>query len=202
MTNNEYNEAMLLYSSALKELNVKLSIINDEFAARLNNNPIEHIKSRLKTPQSIAAKLRKKGYEPTLENAVKYVDDIAGIRIICSFTADIYHIAAVIKSQPYLKILRLKDYIENPKATGYRSYHMLVEAPVYMSGKIESAKVEIQIRTIAMDFWASLEHKIRYKFSSSIPNLLNNELIECADIAAALDEKMFELNKEIEKYKG
>lgn len=201
MTSREYNDSMLLYSAALKELNVKLSIINDEFAARLHDNPIEHVKSRLKSPQSIAAKLRKKGYEPTFENAVKYIDDIAGIRIICSFTADIYHIAAVLKAQSYLKILRLKDYIENPKPTGYRSYHMLVEVPVYMSGKIERAKVEIQIRTIAMDFWASLEHKIRYKFDSSIPNTLNNELIECADIVAALDTKMFELNKEIEKYK-
>lgn len=201
MTTKEYRDAMLLYSSALKELNTKLEIINEEFAVKLKANPIEQIESRLKTPQSIAAKLVRRGYEPTLENALQYIDDIAGIRIICSFTSDIYKIATVITAQSYAKILRVKDYIQSPKSNGYRSYHMLVEVPVFMSGHIEYTRVEIQIRTIAMDFWASLEHKLRYKFEHAVPENLSNDLTDCATIVAALDEKMQSLNEDIEQYK-
>lgn len=200
MTSKDYHNAMLLYSGALKELNTKFEIINEEFAIRLKSNPIEHIKSRLKTPRSIAKKLGKKGLEPTLENAVKYIDDIAGIRIICSFTEDIYHIATVIQAQSYIKVLKIKDYMQNPKANGYRSYHMIVEVPVCLSGKTEMTRVEIQIRTIAMDFWASLEHKIRYKFESEVPRNINEDLLECANIISSLDEKMLSLNSEIEQY--
>lgn len=201
MTNKEYHSAMLLYSGALRELNTKFEIINEEFAIKLKSNPIEHIKSRLKTPRSIAKKLIKRGLEPTLENAVAHIDDIAGIRIICSFTEDIYRIATVIQAQAYINIIRIKDYIQNPKANGYRSYHMIVEVPVYMSGKKEMTRVEIQIRTIAMDFWASLEHKIRYKFESEVPAGINEDLLECANIISSLDEKMLSLNNEIERYK-
>lgn len=200
MTSKDYHNAMLLYSGALKELNTKFEIINEEFAIRLKSNPIEHIKSRLKTPRSIAKKLSKKGLEPTLENAVKYIDDIAGIRIICSFTEDIYHIATVIQAQGYINVLKIKDYMQNPKANGYRSYHMIVEVPVCLSGKTEMTRVEIQIRTIAMDFWASLEHKIRYKFESEVPGNINEDLLECANIISSLDEKMLSLNNEIEHY--
>lgn len=200
MTSKDYHNAMLLYSGALKELNTKFEIINEEFAIRLKSNPIEHIKSRLKTPRSIAKKLSKKGLEPTLENAVKYIDDIAGIRIICSFTEDIYHIATVIQAQRYINVLKIKDYMQNPKANGYRSYHMIVEVPVCLSGKTEMTRVEIQIRTIAMDFWASLEHKIRYKFESEVPGNINEDLLECANIISSLDEKMLSLNNEIEHY--
>lgn len=200
MTSKDYHNAMLLYSGALKELNTKFEIINEEFAIRLKSNPIEHIKSRLKTPRSIAKKLSKKGLEPTLENAVKYIDDIAGIRIICSFTEDIYHIATVIQAQRYINVLKIKDYMQNPKANGYRSYHMIVEVPVCLSGKTEMTRVEIQIRTIAMDFWASLEHKIRYKFENEVPGNINEDLLECANIISSLDEKMLSLNNEIEHY--
>lgn len=201
MTNREYRGAMLLYTSALKDLNVKLEIINEEFALRLKNNPIEHIKSRLKSPRSIARKLIKRGYEPTLENALEYIDDIAGIRIICSFTEDIYRIATVIEAQSYIRVIKVKDYIQNPKENGYRSYHMLIEIPVNMADRVEYTKVEIQIRTIAMDFWASLEHKIRYKFESEVPSSINEDLLTCANIVASLDEKMLSLNNDIEKYK-
>lgn len=201
MTSKEYQNAMLLYSGALRELNTKIEIINEEFAIRLKSNPIEHIKSRLKTPRSIAKKLIKKGLEPTLENALTHIDDIAGIRIICSFTEDIYRIATVIHAQTYMKIIKIKDYIQHPKANGYRSYHMIVEIPVFLSGKTEMTRVEIQIRTIAMDFWASLEHKIRYKFESEVPQNINEDLLECANIISSLDEKMLSLNNEIERYK-
>ena len=201
MKSDQLREAMMLYESALEEVNAKLHILNREFAVRLKSNPIEHIRSRLKSPASIANKLKKKGVEATWENALMYVDDIAGIRIICSFNEDIYTLAAVIESQPFLKILRIKDYIRHPKANGYRSYHIIMEVPVYLAGKEEHVKVELQIRTIAMDFWASLEHKIRYKFESSIPEQINSELLFCADMVASLDEKMEELNREVVQYK-
>ncbi len=200
MNPKQYREAMMLYESALEEFNAKLKIWNREFEVRLKTNPIEHIISRLKSPASIAAKLKHKGVEATLENAVMYVDDIAGIRIICSFNEDIYMIASVIEAQPFLKILRIKDYIRHPKANGYRSYHMILEIPVYLSGKAEFVKIEVQIRTIAMDFWASLEHKIRYKFDRRIPESINNELLFCADMVSSLDEKMEELNREVNQY--
>ena len=195
MSAEAYKNAVINYSSALKSMNVMFETISDEFVSRSMSDPIEHKKTRLKTPQSIAAKLVKRGWEPTWENAVKYIDDIAGIRIICSFTSDIYRIATVIEAQKHIKILRVKDYIANPKASGYRSYHMLVEVPVYLSSRMEYVRVEIQIRTIAMDFWASLEHKMRYKYNLDVPAELN----DCANIVSFLDERMSRLNAEIEK---
>lgn len=198
MSVQEFKNATLNYSSALKTLNVMFETINDEFISRSMSNPIEHIKSRLKTPQSISAKLKKRGYEPTWENAVSYIDDIAGIRIICSFTSDIYKIATVIEAQSHIKVLRVKDYITNPKNSGYRSYHMLIEVPVHLSARVENVRVEVQIRTIAMDFWASLEHKMRYKYKTEIPARLSEELNDCADIVAFLDERMMRLNNAID----
>lgn len=199
MSAQAFANAVINYKSALKNLNVMFETINEEFISRSMSNPIEHVKSRLKTPQSISAKLIKRGWEPTWENAVKYIDDIAGIRIICSFTSDIYKLATVIQAQSHIKILRIKDYIINPKPSGYRSYHMLVEVPVYLSARVETVRVEIQIRTIAMDFWASLEHKMKYKYESSIPTELTRELVDCANIVSFLDERMARLNEEIEK---
>ncbi len=201
MSADEYRETMILYEAALEEFKSKLNTLNKEFTVRLKNNPIEHITWRLKSQKSIDAKLRRKGVEPTFENALRYVDDIAGIRIVCAFNEDIYMVASVIESQPYLKILRIKDYISHPKANGYRSYHIIAEIPVYFAGRAENVKVEVQIRTIAMDFWASLEHKIRYKFESEIPDNINTELLFCADMAAKLDEKMERLNAEVNRYK-
>lgn len=198
MTAEEYSNAVINYKSALKSLNVMFETINDEFVSRSMSNPIEHVKSRLKTPQSISRKLIKRGWEPTWENAVEHIDDIAGIRIICSFTNDIYNIATVIEAQQHIKVLRVKDYINNPKESGYRSYHMLIEMPVYLSAKVETVRVEVQIRTIAMDFWASLEHKMRYKYKTSIPQELCEELNDCANIVTFLDERMARLNEEIE----
>ena len=195
---DNWKEVMLIYSSALKQISTKLEILNDEFQHVHRYNPIEHIKSRVKTPESIVKKLKKHGYESTIQNMVEYVNDIAGIRVICSFTSDIYQIAEMIRNQSDIKVISIKDYIVNPKKSGYKSYHMLVTIPVYLSDRIVDTKVEIQIRTVAMDFWASLEHKINYKFEGNAPDHIRNELVECARMVAGLDERMLSLNEEIQ----
>mgnify|MGYP001167141583 CR=1 FL=1 len=195
---DNWKEVMLIYSSALKQISTKLEILNDEFQHVHRYNPIEHIKSRVKTPESIVKKLKKHGYESTIQNMVEYVNDIAGIRVICSFTSDIYQIAEMIRNQSDIKVISIKDYIVNPKKSGYKSYHMLVTIPVYLSDRIVDTKVEIQIRTVAMDFWASLEHKINYKFEGNAPDHIRNELEEGARMVAELDERMLSLNEEIQ----
>lgn len=195
---DSWTEVILVYNSALKEIGTKLEILNDEFQHVHRYNPIEHIKSRIKTPESIVKKLKKNGYESTIENMVKYVNDIAGIRIICSFTTDIYRIAEMLTNQNDIKVLSVKDYIKNPKTSGYKSYHMIVSIPIYLSDRIIEAKVEIQIRTVAMDFWASLEHKIHYKFEGNAPDHIKDELYACARMVSDLDAKMLSLNEEIQ----
>ena len=196
----EWNHALLLYDAALKEMNTKLEILNNEFKLAHQYNPIEHITSRIKSPQSIAKKLKHNQKELTVENIVKYVNDVAGIRIICSFTSDIYRIADLIAKQNDIKVLKVKDYIMCPKPNGYTSYHMIISIPVFLSDGTVDTKVEIQIRTIAMDFWASLEHKIYYKFEGNAPEHIRKELKECSDIVAYLDQKMLSLNEEIKTY--
>lgn len=192
-------EVQLIYNAALKQISTKLEILNDEFQHVHRYNPIEHIKSRIKTPESIVKKLKKNGYESTIENMVKHVNDIAGIRVICSFTSDIYRIADMISNQSDIKVVSVKDYIVNPKASGYKSYHMIVTVPVYLSDKIADTKVEIQIRTVAMDFWASLEHKIHYKFEGNAPDHIKDQLVECAQMVSELDARMLSLNDEIQR---
>lgn len=196
----EWSNALLLYDAALKEINTKLEILNNEFKLANQYNPIEHITSRLKSPQSIAKKLRHNNMELTVDNIIKYVNDVAGIRIICSFTSDIYRIADLISRQSDIKVLKVKDYIMRPKENGYTSYHMIVAIPVYLTDRTVETKVEIQIRTIAMDFWASLEHKIYYKFEGNAPENIRKELKECSDIVAYLDQKMLSLNEEIQSF--
>ncbi|MCR4712099.1 MAG: GTP pyrophosphokinase family protein [Clostridia bacterium] len=192
-----YEEVMLIYGAALRQIETKMEILNEEFQHVHKYNPIEHIKARIKTSQSIVKKLKRHGYEDTLANMVKYIDDIAGIRIICSFTSDIYRIADMISNQSDIKVLAIKDYIAKPKESGYESYHMLIMLPVYLSDRIIDTKVEIQIRTIAMDFWASLEHKIQYKFPGEVPEKISAELLDCAKMVSALDAQMLALNQEI-----
>lgn len=196
---DSWNTVMFLYNAALKEVETKLDILNEEFKHVHKYNPIEHIKTRIKTPESIAKKLKNHELDITIENMVKHVKDIAGVRIICSFTSDIYRLAAMIERQSDLKILSIKDYIKNPKDSGYKSYHMIVSVPVFLTDSIVDTKVEIQIRTIAMDFWASLEHKIYYKFEGQAPDYIREDLKECADMVAALDDRMLSLNEEIQK---
>ncbi|ADL53760.1 RelA/SpoT domain protein [Clostridium cellulovorans 743B] len=198
---NEFKHLMLLYNCALREVDTKLTILNDEFQVIHDHNPIEHIKSRIKTPESIVKKLKRKGFEITAENMKTHISDIAGIRVICSFTSDIYKIFELITSQSDITLLKVKDYIKSPKPNGYRSLHLLVEVPVFLSEKTEPMKVEIQIRTVAMDFWASLEHKIHYKFEKTPPQYILDNLKLCADTVNALDAEMLMLNEEIQKYK-
>ena len=194
---DNWKEVILIYSSALKQIGTKLEILNDEFQHVHSYNPIEHIKSRIKTAESIVKKLRRYGYESTISNMVEYINDIAGIRVICSFMSDIYRIADMISNQRDIKVISVKDYLKNPKPSGYRSYHMIVTVPVYLSDRIVDTKVEIQIRTVAMDFWASLEHKIHYKFEGDAPENIKNELVECARMVSDLDARMLSLNEEI-----
>lgn len=174
---DSWQTTMLLYNSALKEVGTKLEILNDEFQHIHQYNPIEHIKSRIKSPESIVKKLRNKGLESTIENMVEYVNDIAGIRVICSFTSDIYRIAEMLSNQSDIKVLSVKDYIAKPKESGYKSYHMIVSVPIYLSDSVVDTKVEIQIRTVAMDFWASLEHKMNYKFEKMLPVTSNSSCL-------------------------
>ncbi len=195
---DNWKEVTLIYNSALKQISTKLEILNDEFQHVHRYNPIEHIKSRIKTAESIVKKLKRHGYESTIENMVKYVNDIAGIRVICSFTSDIYEIAAMISNQRDIRVISVKDYIVKPKESGYKSYHMLVTVPVYLSDRIVDTKVEIQIRTVAMDFWASLEHKIHYKFEGNAPEHIKDELVECAKIVSELDGRMLSLNRQVQ----
>lgn len=194
---DSWETVMFLYSSAIKEVGTKLEILNDEFVHIHKYNPIEYIKSRIKTPESIVKKLKRNGYESSIQNMVNHVKDIAGIRLVCSFTSDIYQLAAMIGRQNDLTVLSVKDYIKNPKPSGYKSFHMIVTVPIFLSDRVVDTKVEIQIRTIAMDFWASLEHKIYYKFEGNAPDYISRDLQACAEIVSNLDAKMLQLNEAV-----
>lgn len=192
-----WNTTIFLYNSALKEVKTKVEILNDEFQQVHQYNPIEYVKARIKTPESIVKKLKRYGKETSIENMINYINDIAGIRIVCSFTSDIYKLAEMIGKQKDLTVVSVKDYIKNPKESGYKSYHMLVTIPIFMSDRTVNTKVEIQIRTMAMDFWASLEHKIYYKFEGNAPDYISRDLRECSEIVSMLDAKMLQLNEAI-----
>ena len=194
---DQWKSLMFLYNSALKEINVKIDILSNEFVQIYKYNPIEHVKSRLKSPESIVKKLKRHNTEVTVANMTEKISDIAGIRIICSFTSDIYQIAEMISRQSDVTVLYVKDYIKNPKPNGYKSYHMVVTIPVYLTDGPVETKVEIQIRTVAMDFWASLEYKIYYKSEGDAPAYLQQELKACADVVDMLDAKMYSLNEAI-----
>ena len=196
----EWNRALLLYDAVLKEVCTKLEILNNEFKLAHQYNPIEHITSRIKSADSIARKIRLKKKELTVENIIRYINDVAGIRIICTFTSDIYRIADAITNQNDVTTLKIKDYIANPKPNGYTSYHMIVSVPIFLSNDVIDTKVEIQIRTIAMDFWSSLEHKIYYKFEGKAPEGIREELRECANIISFLDQKMLSINESVKNY--
>ena len=195
---DEWKTVMFMFNSALKEIGTKIEILNNEFQHVHNYNPIEHVKSRIKSPESIVKKLKKEGHEVTIENMLLYLNDIAGIRIICSFTSDIYRIADMIRRQSDVKVLIIKNYIANPKPNGYKSYHMVVSIPIFLSDGPVETKVEIQIRTIAMDFWASLEHQLRYKKNLENAEEICRELKECADVITSVDYRMQELRGKIE----
>jgi len=191
----EYKRLMLMYNSALKEIETKINILSDEFHTLYQYNPIEHIKTRIKSPESIIKKLKKKGLDRTYANMVNNLNDVAGIRIICSFIPDIYRLVEMFDNTEDIRILRRRDYIKSPKKSGYSSYHLIVLVPVSFSTGTIDIKVEIQIRTIAMDFWASLEHKIKYKYENEVPKNVSKELIECSKMINKVDRKMSKLGR-------
>ncbi|MCL2409797.1 MAG: GTP pyrophosphokinase family protein [Oscillospiraceae bacterium] len=184
-----------IYEWGLRTLLTKLNIIHEDLKDFRDNHSIEYIRSRMKAPESIAQKLYDMGLDVTADNAKTHLKDIAGLRIICPFARDIYFLSDLLKSMPDVNILEEKDYVSNPKASGYRSYHLILELPVFFSNKTEHIAVEIQIRTEAMNFWATLEHKARYKYREHVPKHLSDELIVIAEQIAALDNRMFTIHE-------
>ncbi|MBJ6360418.1 GTP pyrophosphokinase family protein [Paenibacillus sp. GCM10012307] len=198
---NELTRFMMMYKFALDALETRIEILKEEFQLLHDYNPIEHTKYRLKSPESLLKKVYRKGCEFSFASVRTHIKDIAGLRVTCSFLSDIYRIQEMFEHQSDLKVLEIKDYIKNPKPNGYQSLHLLLEVPVYMSDRLEYVCVEVQVRTIAMDFWASLEHKIFYKYNQSVPEHLLAELKGAADSASALDRQMERLHLEIEEIK-
>lgn len=199
--NTEIHELMLKHEFAKQLLETQLNILIKEFEYNHHYNPVEHIKSRIKTDKSIREKLKRKGYEYNLENLRSHVHDIVGVRIVCSFISDVYDIVNLIKNSKQFQLVEEKDYIKNPKETGYISYHLIVLVPVYLNNDTEYIESEIQIRTIAMDFWASLDHKIQYKFKEA-PKEVREELYQCSLDIKALDNRMMLLNEIIKQYES
>lgn len=194
------SELMLKYRFAIKMLETQLDILIKEYEFKYEYNPVEHIKSRIKSKESAFEKLEKKGYEVNLKNFTRYVHDMIGIRIVCSFLSDVYSVVDMIKTSKQFKIKEERDYIKNPKDTGYMSYHLIVLVPIHLSNRIEYIPAEIQIRTIAMDFWASLDHKIQYKFEGKVPDRVKEEMFNCSYDIKALDDKMHLLNEIVKNY--
>ncbi len=195
---DEFFAIQCRYSAAMKEVQTKLEILDDEFQSRHRRNPIHHIESRMKSIQSITEKLRRKEQPVSMQSAVDNLTDIAGIRVICSYVQDVYTVANLLTSQDDVKLLRVRDYIQEPKANGYRSLHLIVEIPVFLQEGRIPVPVEVQIRTIAMDFWASLEHAMRYKASGIVPADICEELAEAGEDIAALDKRMQAIHDRIE----
>jgi len=193
----QLKELMMLYNSAIKEVTTKLEILNEELSMKNERNPIEFITSRVKTPNSIIGKIQRKSLPISLKTITEHINDVAGVRVICSFIDDIYEIANMLIRQDDVKLIEVKDYIQNPKANGYRSLHLLVEIPVFLSNNKKNMKVEIQIRTMAMDFWASLEHDLKYKQDIENEFEINKELKECADIISNTDFRMLDIRDKI-----
>lgn len=195
------NELMAYYRCAIMEVETKFKVLDEQFSLQYDRNPIEGIKTRLKSPQGIAKKLKKKNLEFSVDSIQENIRDVAGIRVICSFPEDIYMLADCLLSQDDVTLIEKKDYIKEPKKSGYRSLHLIIEVPIFLQDEKKNMKVEVQLRTIAMDFWASLEHKLRYKknIDKDEVEFLERELIECAEISAALDKRMEEVRNRIEK---
>lgn len=194
---HNFQECMMMYSCAIREVRTKFEVLNDHLTVAYKRNPIEMIKSRVKKPQSIIEKLHRRGWEISAESVMKNINDVAGVRVICSFVNDIYEVANMFASQDDVTVIEVKNYIQNPKPNGYRSYHMIVEVPVFFANKKQNVKVEVQLRTIAMDFWASLEHSIKYKKDVENAEEIVAELKKCADLIAETDLKMQSINEQI-----
>lgn len=200
---DKYNALMMMYRCAIREISTKLEVLDDEFSVKYKRNPISSIKSRIKQPESIYRKLQKKGYAFTEKNIREQLNDVAGIRVTCPFIDDIYIVAKLLAEQDDITVLRIKDYIQTPKENGYRSYHMIVEIPVFFAEGKTPMRAEVQIRTIGMDFWASLEHQLRYKkeFGDNAQyELITQKLSECAHAITATDNQMQDIKNMIGEY--
>lgn len=198
-TFRDYVELQHKYSAAIREVQTKLEILNEEFKVRYDHNPIHHIESRLKSPQSMFTKLEKNGIDISLQAAIDNLNDIAGIRVVCCYIDDVYKVADILLSQDDISLIKKKDYIKNPKPNGYRSLHLVLTIPIFLSDHKEKIPVEVQFRTIAMDMWASLEHKLRYKQKKELPEDLKLDLKKCADEISAIDEKLQSIHIDIQK---
>ncbi|MCI9179598.1 MAG: GTP pyrophosphokinase family protein [Lachnospiraceae bacterium] len=194
----QFQQIMMMYTCAIREVRTKLEVLNDELSVRNQRNPIEMIKFRVKKPESIIEKLHRRNLPVSLESVVNNLDDVAGIRVICSFIDDIYEVADMLIRQDDVHVIAIKDYLKHPKSNGYRSYHMIIEVPVFFSDRKKPMRVEVQIRTIAMDFWASLDHQLKYKKELVDGTDISRELKDCADVIAQTDEKMLDIRKRIE----
>lgn len=194
----DFRTLMMQYECALLEVKTKLEVLNKELALKNRRNPFESIKCRIKEPKSIFEKMKRKGIEPTVENIEKHIKDIAGIRVICSFQDDIYMLIDSLIAQDDIILLQKKDYIENPKENGYRSLHLILDIPIFLTKEKKHMKVEVQFRTIAMDFWASLEHKLKYKKQIKKAESISEELKYCAEIISQLDRRMQQIRQKIE----
>ena len=181
----------MLYRCVLKNMQMRVDTLQEDYNNMQIYNPIEHVKTRLKTPESIAEKLHRRGFDLTAESARSNLFDIAGLRCICSYARDIEEMADVFKRQPDLELIEEKNYVQNPKESGYRSHHLILRVPVHLTNKTEYLPIEVQIRTQAMDFWATLEHKVKYKYDGQMPIHISRDLIECADKIAELDTRMY-----------
>lgn len=194
---SEYTQIEYLYNAAIQFINVRLETLTNEFRISHQNNPIHHIRTRIKTPKSIVRKLRKQNLPVSMTSAKKSLHDLAGVRVVCCYMADIYTIAELLQSQDDIQLIYLKDYIKNPKENGYRSLHLVVDVPVYLSGAKLFIPVEVQIRTVAMDFWASLEHNLRYKAAGEVPAFIVDELKKCAEVITETDARMEQIARAV-----
>ncbi len=198
----KFSDLLMMYQCAIREVRTKFEILNDDLSLHNHRNPIEMIKSRVKRPASILEKMKRRGWELSIPSIMENLNDVAGIRVICSFVDDIYKVAEMFIRQDDVTLLEVKDYIKNPKPNGYRSYHMIVEIPVFFAHRKQAVKVEVQLRTIAMDFWASLEHGMKYKKDMPDAEEIIKELKDCADIIAATDLRMQALSEQIHTEKN
>ena len=195
---NELAELEHLYNAAIKQLTIKFEILNDEFKVKYERSPIHHIESRLKTSASIIKKLIKKNAEVSVESAKQNINDIAGVRVVCCYIDDVYSVADMLLRQSDIKLIREQDYIKNPNYNGYRSLHLDIQIPIYLSEKTEYVNVEVQLRTVAMDFWTSLEHDLRYKSDKKIPEGIAERMLECSNEIANIDVTMQKIYKQIQ----
>ena len=195
----EFQNLMVKYNCAIREVKTKLEVLNDDLRIKNGRTPIESISYRIKKPASILKKMQKKGYKLSVASIKDNLNDIAGIRVVCSFIDDIYSVAEILTYQDDVTVLEVKDYIKNPKENGYRSYHMILEIPVFFSDKKEPIRVEVQIRTIAMDFWASLEHQLKYKQEVKNEKVIVEKLCHCANIISHVDNEMQNIRNDIEE---